>query len=105
MGWNCVESPWSKQTVCEEVSTGGTFESYSTCRASGCERTFDSGPCYEPAFAPIPTSTAASTVVVNPDFLIYGCTNPFDTNYNRDATIHNQTDCSGGIIITGVNIS
>jgi hypothetical protein len=26
MGWNCVESPWSKQTVCEEVSTGGTFD-------------------------------------------------------------------------------
>jgi hypothetical protein len=68
MGWNCVESPWSKQTVCEEVSTGGTFASYSTCRASGCERTFDSGPCYEPAFDPIAMSTAASTVVVQSYF-------------------------------------
>jgi hypothetical protein len=25
MGWNCVESPWSKQTVCEEVIDGGAF--------------------------------------------------------------------------------
>ena len=104
MGWNCVESPWSKQTVCEEVKSGGTFDSYYICRASGCERTFDSGPCYEPAFDPIPTSTAASTVVVNPDFLIYGCTNPFDTNYNRDATVDDGS-CSGGIISTEVNIS
>jgi hypothetical protein len=104
MGWNCVESPWSKQTVCEEVKSGGTFDSYYICRASGCERTFDSGPCYEPAFNPIRTSTAASTVVVNPDFLIYGCTNPFDTNYNRDATVDDGS-CSGGIISTEVNIS
>jgi hypothetical protein len=104
MGWNCVESPWSKQTVCEEVESGGTFDSYYTCRASGCERTFDSGPCYEPAFNPIAMSTAASTVVVNPDFFIYGCTNPFDTNYNRDATVDDGS-CSGGIISTEVNIS
>jgi hypothetical protein len=106
MGWNCVESPWSKQTVCEEVIDGGafTFPSLGFCLESGCEKTFDSGPCYEPAFDPIPTSTAASTVVVNPDFLIYGCTNPFDTNYNRDATVDDGS-CSGGIISTEVNIS
>jgi hypothetical protein len=99
MGWNCVESPWSKQTVCEEVSTGGTFASYSTCRASGCERTFDSGPCYEPAFDPIAMSTAASTVVTSPNFMISGCTNPFASNYNRDATIDDGS-CLGGNAVT-----
>ena len=98
MGWNCVESPWSKQTVCEEVSTGGafTFTSLALCLQNGCERTFDSGPCYEPAFDPISTSTAASTVVVDHNFLIEGCTNPFASNYDRDATI--DTGCNPIII-------